>query len=39
MRLRDVADELGTLAARYGRSFEQCGADWNVGHEAITKRS
>lgn len=31
MRLREVADHVGAFEARYGRTFEQFAADWNVG--------
>jgi hypothetical protein len=31
LRLREVADELGSLEARYGRTFEQFAEDWRAG--------
>ncbi len=34
MRLRAVAEQLGTFEARYGRAFEQFAADWNTGRIA-----
>ena len=30
MRLRVVADQLGSMEARYGRGFEQFAADWSA---------
>jgi hypothetical protein len=34
MRLREVADQIGSLEARHGRSFEQFAADWHAGRVA-----